>query len=556
MGIDRAKLRWNGWGWAARKDDIAERSEVWNWLAVQLGMPALLATPGHPLEDLNLAASRLSLQDRVELSGMVGSNQVRDNTCERVFHAAGRSYHDLLRLRSGDVSTAPDAVVYPRSTDEVIAVLAYCSRKRIAIVPYGGGTSVVGGVNGHRGPFATVIALDLSDMDRVIDINPVSCAATVEAGIYGPALEKALQAKGFTLGHTPTSFEFSTLGGWIAHRGAGLGAHRYGRADDWLISAKLATPRGLLSNGEFPATSAGPRLNDLVIGSEGAFGVITEATLRIRPLPEVSDYRGYLFKDFQSGAAAIRAAMQDGCGCTMLALSDGEETRFQKGYARLGKANGAAGRVSERYLKLRGFAENPCLLIAGFEGDKQTTALQKRRFGDIAGRFGVVPAGRTAGEEWKKNRFQGPYLRDPMLDRGIGVDTIETAASWSKLDAVYAATRAALETALREAVPRQDAHAVVMCHIGHAYSDGASLYFTCIFPRRLESDIEQWMKIKAAATEAILDNGGTLTHHHGVGTEHLPWIAREKGALGLDVLRAIKDSVDPEGVMNPGKLLP
>jgi alkyldihydroxyacetonephosphate synthase len=556
MGIDRAKLRWNGWGWAASKDDIAERAEVWTWLAAALGMPALLATPGRPLEELKLPDSKLSLQDRVELSGMVGADQVRDTVGERAFHALGRSYHDLLRLRAGDMSSAPDAVVYPRSTEEVLAVIAYASRKRIAVVPYGGGTGVVGGVRGDRGPFATVIALDVSEMDRVIDINPTSCTATVEAGIYGPALEKALQAKGFTLGHTPQSFEFSTLGGWIAHRGAGQGANRYGRADDWLVSAKLATPRGLLSNGDFPATSAGPRLTDLIAGSEGAFGVITEAVLRIRPLPEVCEFRGYLFRDFQSGAAAIRAAMQDGCGCAMLRLSDADETQFQRAYTKLAKIPGAMRRAINRYLKLRGFAENSCLLIAGYEGDKQTTALTRRRFGDIAGRFGAVAMGRGAGDDWRRSRFQAPYLRDPMLDRGVGIDMIETAASWSKLDAVYAATRAALENALLGAMPREDARAIVMCHISHAYADGASLCFTIIFPRRLDGDIEQWKKIKAAATETILANGGTLSHHHGVGADHLPWMVREKGALGMDVLRAMKQVLDPEGILNPGKLVP
>jgi alkyldihydroxyacetonephosphate synthase len=248
--------------------------------------------------------------------------------------------------------------------------------------------------------------------------------------------------------------------------------------------------------------------------------------------------------------------MQDGCGCAMLRLADAEETRFQRAYTRLAKIPGAMRRVGNRYLKIRGYAENSCLLIAGYEGDKQTTALTRRRFGNIAGRFGVVALGRGAGDDWRKGRFQAPYLRDAMLDRGVGLDMIETAASWSNLDAVYAATRAALENALRGAVPREDARAIVMCHISHAYADGASLYFTYIFPRRLDGDIEQWKKIKAAATEAILANGGTLSHHHGVGVDHLPWMTREKSALGLDVLRAMKQALDPEGILNPGKLVP
>jgi alkyldihydroxyacetonephosphate synthase len=554
MGIDRAKLRWNGWGWAARKDDIAERAEVWSWLARQLGMPALLATPGRLLQELEFPENRLSLQDRVELSGIVGTNQVRDNISERAFHTLGRSYEDLLRLRAGDVSSAPDAVVYPRSTEEVLGVLAYATREHMAVVPFGGGTSVTGGVNGERGPFATLIALDVSEMDRVVDIDPVSCTATVEAGIYGPALEKALQAKGLTLGHTPDSFEFSTVGGWIAHRGAGQSSNRYGRADDWLISAKLATPNGLICSDDLPAASNAPRLIDLVIGSEGAFGVVTEATLRVRRVPEICEYRGYLFRDFQSGLAAIRDAMQDGCGCSVLRLSDAEETWFHRSYAGLGTIPGALQKIGNRYLKLRGFADEHCLLIAGFEGDRQSTALARRRFGVTASAFGALAAGQHAGEEWRKSRYLAPYLRDPLLDRGVGVDAIQISSRWSKLDAVYTAVRAALETALRDGAPRKDARGIIMCHVSQAYADGASLNFTCIFPRRLDGDVQQWKTIKTAASEAALANGGTVAHHFGVGEDDLP--ATGNGTLGLEVLRAIKAAVDPEGIMNPGKIVP
>lgn len=556
MSQDRTKLRWNGWGWAARKDDIAQREEVWDWLASELGMPALLATPARPLEELTPPNSKLSLQDRVELSGIVGSNQLRDSTFERAFHALGRSYHDLLRLRAGDLSDAPDAVIYPRGTDEVVAVLAFASRKRIAVVPYGGGTSVVGGVTAVRGDCGSVIALDLSEMDRVIEIDPVSGTATVEAGIYGPALENALKAKGLTLGHTPQSFEFSTLGGWIAHRGAGQGSNRYGRAEEWLVAAKLATPRGLIETGIHPASAAGPQLKDLIVGSEGVFGVVTEATVRVHRLPDVCVYRGYLFRDFQSGAAAIRAAKQNGCKCTMLRLSDVEETAFLRAYGSLGKVKGALSRLGGQYLKLRGFAEKPCLLIAGYEGDAETTSTMRKHFGAIASRCGVLAVGRKAGESWLQSRFQTPYLRDPMLDRGVGVDTIETATTWSRLDALYTATRAALDNAVRETAPREGAHGVVMCHLSHSYPVGASLYFTYIFPRAIDDDVAQWKKIKSAATEAILANGGTLSHHHGVGQDHLPWMAREKSELGLEVLRAVKTALDPEGIMNPGKLIP
>jgi len=551
MGVDRAKIRWNGWGWAAHKDEFAQRDDLWKWLASELGMPALLATPARPLEELELPGGKLPLPDREALNAIAGAENVRDSAYERAFHALGRSYHDLLRLRAGDLSTAPAAVVYPRGADEVLAVLAFAARERIAVVPFGGGTSVVGGVTGARGPFQTAIALDLSAMDRMIEVDAVSGTATAEAGINGPALEKALQAKGLTLGHIPQSFEFSTLGGWIAHRGAGQLSNRYGCAGDWLVAAKLATPRGMLSTGDFPASAAGPHLADLVAGSEGIFGVITEATVRVRPVPAMNEYRGYLFRDFPSGTAAVRTAARDGNGAAMLRLADAEETRLLRAFGALGKVRRAADKLADAYLKLRGCADRPCLLIGAFEDP-----VSRRSFAAIARRFGAVDLSTAAGERWRRTRFQLPYLRDSLLDRGVGVAKVETASSWAKIDALYAATRAAIDAAIRETVPREGARGMVMCHIGHSYPTGACLGFTFVFPRALDGDIAQWSKIKTAASEAIVANGGTISHHLGVGEDHLPWIAQEKGALGIDVLRAIKAALDPEGILNPGKLLP
>jgi alkyldihydroxyacetonephosphate synthase len=556
MGIERTKIRWNGWGWAAHKDTLAAREEIWTWLAAELGMPSLLATPARALEDVALPAPRLDAKTIEALRAVLGADRVRDDLHERAFHALGRSYHDLLRLRAGDVPVAPDAVLYPRGTDEVLALLAFAAEREIAVVPYGGGTSVVGGVSAASGPFSAVVTLDLTGMDRVVDIDTASLSATAEAGIYGPALEKALQAKGLTLGHHPQSFEFSTLGGWIAHRGAGQGSNRYGRAEDWLVGATLATPRGLLTTGGFPASAAGPRLDELVLGSEGVFGVVTEATVRVHPVPQASDYRGYLFRDFASGAAAIRQAVQAEIPATMLRLSDDAETRFFRAYGSLGKKRGLAGMAAERYLGARGFDDKAAALVAGFEGDAAGVALARKEFAQIARRLGALSLGEGQGRRWREARFHGPYLRDPMMDRGVGVDTLETAASWSKIDALASAVRTALDTAIRETAPRPGAHGIVMCHISHSYPDGASLYFTYIFPRALGAEIAQWRAIKKAATDAVVANGGTLSHHHGVGEDHLPWMAEEKGALGIEVLRAIKRTLDPKGILNPGKLIP
>ncbi len=556
MSVDRTKIRWNGWGWAAHKDELGTREAVWSWLAGELGMPALLATPARPIEELSLPDGALSAEDRDGLRKIVGADRVHEDKYERAFHALGRSYYDLLRLRAGDLSAAPDVVVYPRGTEEVLALLAFAAERGIAVIPYGGGTSVVGGVSGGRGPFKAAITLDISAMDRLIDVDAVSGTATAEAGIYGPALEKALQTKGFTLGHHPQSFEFSTLGGWIGHRGAGQGSNRYGRAEDWLAGVKLATPRGLLSTGEYPASAAGPQLKDIVLGSEGIFGIVTEATIRVHALPAASDYRAYLFPDFEAGSAAIRTAVKEDVAATMLRLSDTQETRFYRAYGGIGKARTIAQRLAELYLDMRGFNDKACALIAGFEGRGKDVAAARNHFGAIAKKHGALSLGSRMGEHWRQSRFQGPYLRDPMMDRGIGVDTLETATSWSKLGKLYAATRTALESAIRETVPREGARGIVMCHMSHSYPDGASLYFTYIFPRALEGDIAQWKTIKTAATDAIVANDGTVSHHHGVGEDHIPWIVQEKGELGIEVLQAIKSTLDPKGILNPGKLLP
>ena len=556
MTIDRKKLRWNGWGWAAHKDGLAAREEIWSWLAAELGMPALLATPPRPIEDITLPPMHLGGSLREGFERIVGAEHVRDDAFERAFHALGRSYHDLLQLRAGKLACAPDLVVYPRATPEVLALLEYATENEIAVVPYGGGTSVVGGVSANPGAHKSAIALDLSRMGSLLLVDARSRTATSEAGIYGPALEKALYVKGLTLGHFPQSFEFSTLGGWIAHRGAGQGSNGYGRVEDWLLGIKLVTPRGVLETKPFPASSAGPNLTELVIGSEGTLGVITEATFRAHPIPSAIDYRAYLFRDLESGVDAIRKAVQQDVPATMLRLSDVEETRYYRAFSAVGKEPQLKDRLASAYLSARNFGQTACALIAGFEGDVRSVAQGRDWLNRIAKAAGALFLGEDQGRRWREGRFHGPYLRDPMMDRGIGVDTLETATSWSRIPALYDAVGDALRTSISDTTPGTSSKGIVMCHISHAYSDGASLYFTYIFPRALDDEIRQWTSIKTAATNAIIANGGTLSHHHGIGEDHLSWMREEKGGLGIEVLRALKSTLDPRGILNPGKLIP
>ena len=284
--------------------------------------------------------------------------------------------------------------------------------------------------------------------------------------------------------------------------------------------------------------------------------MVTEATVRLHPLAEASDYRGYLFRDFASGAEAILEAAQNGIGATMLRLSDAAETKFSRTFGALGKKRGIGDRLAQIYLDAKGFDDKACAMIAGFEGTAGEADAARRAFDAVAKKHRALALGEGQGKRWKTGRFHGPYLRDPMMERGAGVDTLETATRWSNIETLYVAVTDALEKAIRETAPRDGAHGVVQCHISHAYPDGASLYYTYIFPRALDREVAQWQAIKTAASDAIAAYGGTISHHHGVGEDHLPWIAGERGALGIDVLRAVKMALDPKGVMNPGKLIP
>jgi alkyldihydroxyacetonephosphate synthase len=378
-------------------------------------------------------------------------------------------------------------------------------------------------------------------MDKVLDIDEAARTARVQAGVYGPALEESLQARGWTLGHYPQSFEFSTLGGWIAHRGAGQQSNKYGKAEKWLVSARLATPKGLWDTEAFPASAAGPQLSQMIPGSEGIFGVITEATVRIQPKPAAMDYRGYIFADFAKGCEAVRALVQSGVPTAMIRLSDLDETYFFSALQLAGKGGPPKARF--------------CMMIVGLEGDAASVEAALPRSRKIIEAAGGTHMGESFGESWYKNRFGSPYLRDPMMDHGLGVDTLETSTRWSNILPLHRRVTDAIAGAMAAHPGRPGAKAIVMAHVSHAYPDGASLYFTFSFARDLKDELGQWWAIKRAASDAILDGGGTISHHHGVGTDHREWAEREKGPVGVAVLKAMKAEIDPRGVLNPGKLV-
>ena len=552
MTVPGGETRWWGWGEDAAAQSLPPAAR--ELLARELGIASDASVePPVPLADVRLPKPSLDPEVRARLEAIVGARHVYDDRLSRVLHAAGKSYPDLLRLRAGDAGSAPDAVVYPESAGEVQGVVAACSEARVACVPFGGGTSVVGGVEPKRSGLAAAVTIDLRRMDRLLEADSRSLIGRLEAGTTGPRAEEQLARRGLTLGHFPQSFEYATLGGFVATRSAGQASTGYGRIDELVLGLRCTTPAGEIVVRPQPASAAGPSLRDLLVGSEGTLGVITEVTLSLRPAPRTRRYEAWSFRRFGDGVEAFRRLEQRGIAPAVARLSDAEETRVT-----LALAGGDGRRGSElvrrgagAYLRVRGHAGG-CVAILGYEGDPADVGRRRTRGARLLRSLRAAYLGRGPGAAWRRGRFRAPYLRDQLLDHGVLVETLETATTWTALLGLHERVGGAI----RDALSARGTAPVVMCHLSHLYPAGASLYYTFMARRSPGEELDQWRAAKRAATDAIIAGGGTLTHHHAVGSDHAPWMPAEVGELGLDVLRAVKARLDPEGVMNPGKLLP
>jgi alkyldihydroxyacetonephosphate synthase len=538
------RMRW--WGWGDPGHPAGLPPHALDFLAETVG-PSAPAAPV-ALEHVKIDPSSIPPDTLSWLREMLGSPGVRDDHSDRVLHAAGKGYPDLVRLRAGTPSGAPDGVVYPASREQLRELLAACARESLAVVPFGGGTSVVGGVEPLRGPHRGVLSLDMSRMARVLELDVASLTVRVQAGARALELERWLGARGLTLGHFPQSFEYVTLGGCAATRSAGQASTGYGRFERMVCGLRMVSPAGDITLPALPASAAGPGMREILVGSEGALGVIDELSLRVRPAPSERVYEGVFFESFAAGVHAFRELAQRHAAPDVARLSDEQETRMSLALAGSG---GAKGRLGRAYLGARGYAGG-CLAILGFEGAAPEVGERRARALALVRRAGGLRVGRSPGRAWLASRFSAPYLRDELLTHGVMVETLETATPWSNLEDLHARVLAAIDrTLLARGTP-----GLVMCHVSHLYETGASLYFTFLAAQSPGEEIPQWQAVKAAASAAILDGGGTITHHHAVGRDHAPWMEREVGETGVRSLRALKHELDPTGIMNPGKLLP
>jgi alkyldihydroxyacetonephosphate synthase len=537
-------MRW--WGWGDPDHPSALPAHALGFLSDE----GIGTAPRPPVALGRVALAPPAIEEAVlaRLRDIVGHAGVRDDHAERVLHAAGKGYPDLVRLRAGEPEGAPDAVVHPGGHEEVRRVLELCARNSAAVVPFGGGTSVVGGVAPLRGEHRAVVALDMGRMGEVLALDAESATVTVQAGMRGPALERHLGARGLTLGHFPQSFEYVSLGGCAATRSAGQASTGYGAIEKMVLGLRFAAPAAEIELPAVPATAAGPSLRQLLVGSEGTLGVISELALRVRPAPRERVYEGVFFTDFHAGVNALRTLAREHAMPDVARLSDEQETRMSLALAGGGGARGLLGRL---YLGLRGYRDG-CLAILGFEGSPEDVAVRRSRASRLVHGCGGLAVGRSPGEAWSRGRFSAPYLRDELLSLGVMVETLETATQWSNLHRLHQA----VESAIAEALRACGTPGIVMCHVSHLYETGASLYFTFIAQQRHGDEIGQWRAVKDAASRAIVTGGGTITHHHAVGRDHAPWMAEEVGSGGLAALNAIKEELDPTGIMNPGKLIP
>lgn len=549
-------MKWWGWGLDGVTFTHEDKPELRGFIEEHLGLDVARATTA-PLsfDELPVPAPVITAALRAALVDAVGEEHLSEDPLDRVVHARGKSIRDLIRQRRGDLPRVPDLVVRPADEQQVTAVLQAAIAADAVLIPFGGGSSISGSLEPPADETRTVISVDMSRLDRVLEVDAASRTARVQAGVFGPHLEEQLNARGYTFGHFPDSFTHSTLGGWIATRSSGMQSDRYGDIADMTRGLRVVTPAGTLVVRPVPSTSTGPSVREMILGSEGRLGLITEATVHVRRIPAERAILGYLFPTFQAGLDAMHDIAASEASVSVTRVSDAPETQFsfatRKASSRLDRLQSTA--LTTFLQRAKGFdLGSMCLSFIGYEGSEGHVSEQRRIVGRIVARHGGLCIGSSPGRLYDQKKFDTPYIRDFLLDRGAAADVSETAAPWSALRTVYDNTRAAAYAAFDTLGVR----GYLMCHLSHSYHAGACLYFTFAFEPAPGTDmIQQYDVVKQAIQQSFVDNGATLSHHHAVGTEHAAWLEQDISAPGVVMLKALFDGTDPGANLNPGKLV-
>ncbi|HLM21816.1 MAG TPA: FAD-binding oxidoreductase [Propionibacteriaceae bacterium] len=553
---DVKHMKWWGWGVEGvsfhHENKPAFRPFVINAIDLDVNTPPIAPMS---LDDLSIPAPMISDQLLAELIDAVGAENAVKDDLDRLVHTYGKSLRDLLRIRAGDIPRVPDAVVYPGNEAEVQLIVDRAVAADAVIIPYGGGSNISGSLHAPDDETRTVISADLGRLNQVIDIDEDSGLARIQAGAQGPDLEEQLGKRGWTLGHFPDSFTHSTLGGWVATRSSGMQSDKYGDISDIARGMRVVMPGKVLEVRPLPHTSTGPSVREMVLGSEGRLGVITEVTVQVHRIPEVRLILGYLFPSWEASLAAMHDISTSDAHPSITRVSDARETAFSFATRKKSSRISISSLISRGLMKVlerRGWdLDAVCLSFIGYEGGKAHVARQKKIVKEIVGKHGGIVVGKGPGELYDQKKFDTPYIRDFLLDRGAVGDVSETAAPWSKLLPLYNNVIAAAE----KVYAQLGVAGWIMCHLSHSYHSGACLYFTFAFKHDGVDPLGQYEPLKNAIQQAFVDCGGTLSHHHAVGTEHAAWLEQDISAPGVHMIDGLFTAMDPGRNFNPGKII-
>lgn len=548
-------MKWWGWGVDGVGFHFEDKPAFAPFVLQAVGLDLHAAAPvGEPsFADMSVPASIADPGFVSALAGIVGEDNVTTDDLERVVHTFGKSLRDLVRIRANAIDRAPDVVVYPADEDQVQRVVDAAAAAGVVVIPFGGGSNIAGSLEPRAGEERTVLSLDLGRLDRVLDIDEEAGLARIQAGALGPDLEAQLNDRGWTIGHFPDSFTHSTIGGWVATRSSGMQSDKYGDIADIARGLRMVRPGGPVVIRALPSTSSGPSVREMILGSEGRLGVITEVTAQVHRQPAARDVYGYFFPNWEAGLKAMEEIAASDAAPSITRISDSRESGFSlaTSKARTGMDAVLAERVLPGLMKARKWnLDDICLSFIGYEGGESHAKRQKSLVDAIVKRHGGMGVGKGPGVLYDQKKFDTPYLRDFLLDRGAAGDVSETAAPWPKLLPLYNAVVAAANRAFDEIGIK----GWIMCHLSHSYHSGACLYFTFAFVFG-EDPLGEYQVVKSAIQQAFVDNGGTISHHHGVGMEHGPWLEQDISAPGVAIMRGLFDAADPHGLFNPGKII-
>jgi len=553
-------MKWWGWGVEGVGFHWEDKPGFAPFVQQAVGLDLHTApVVGMPeFDKLTVAKSLATPAFTASLASVVGEDNVTTDKMERVVHAYGKSIRDLIRVRANQIERTPDVVVYPGNEDEVQKVVDLAVAADAVIIPFGGGSNIASSLEPRADESRVVLSLDMGRMRELIDIDEESGLARIQAGALGPDLEEQLGARGWTIGHFPDSFTHSSLGGWIATRSSGMQSDKYGDIADIVRGLHVVRPGGILVIRPIPSTSTGPSVREMILGSEGRLGIITEATVQVHRIPAKRDVYAYFFPNWEAGTAAMQEIAESDATPSITRVSDARETGFSLATSkeRHGLDQFLAGTVLPTMMKSKGWAKQPgglesiCLSFIGYEGGVAHAKRQKKLVDKIVKKHGGMGVGTGPGVLYDQKKFDTPYLRDFLLDRGAAGDVSESAMPWSKVNQVHDAVRVAADKAFDQI----GIQGWIMSHLSHSYHSGACLYFTFAFVMG-DDPIGEYNVVKTAIQQAFIDNGGSLSHHHGVGLEHAPWLEQDISTQGVAVMRGLFEAVDPGENFNPRKIV-